>query len=423
METSKQSYAPLTERAEILDVLRGFALLGIIMANFYVFSLFTFIPPETMAAFPTARYDQWMGYFHFAFIGGKFYTIFSLLFGIGFAVIFTRRQQAGKNAMGFFYRRILILAIIGLAHSFLLWDGDILITYALVGMLLPLFRNVSDRTLFAFVAFLLFSPLIFNGVKVLSAGKWDLSMPLYRLALATDAQYGIAQWEPWLGVKQDYTAVLQWYHGGFYWRWGHLLGDNRLPKVLGIFMMGLYIGRKGIYQNLNEYTPIFRSIQKYGFLIGIPCTLMYAYLHFTAPKLPHPAGMLETLFYTISQVPLALAYVASIALWWQRPALAKYLKIFSPAGKMALTNYLMQSVIGVTLFYGIGLGWGGKIGPTYFVPLAIGVFALQILYSKVWLSYYQYGPMEWLWRCLTYGKILKLSKNPLPDLEAKTLTP
>ena len=179
------------ERSDILDILRGIALLGICIANYPMFSLYIFQKPEVQAAMPTAAIDKWLAYFHFAFVDGKFYSLFSLLFGIGFSIILLRTTKAGKNPLSIFYRRLFILMMIGLAHILLLWEGDILLLYALMGMLLPLFRNVSDKNLITLWAMLILSPLLFDAVKVLTNNTWNISNGMKALAISQDVKYGI----------------------------------------------------------------------------------------------------------------------------------------------------------------------------------------------------------------------------------------
>ena len=157
-----------SERYVILDALRGFALLGICMANFPEFSLFTFLKPEAAAALPTAAIDQFVRYLTYVFVDGKFYTLFSLLFGIGFSLIITHAMQKGADGFRIFYRRMTVLAVIGFLHLMFIWSGDILMLYALLGLLLPCFRHVSDRGLLTWAAILLI---------VLSSSTWRVKWP------------------------------------------------------------------------------------------------------------------------------------------------------------------------------------------------------------------------------------------------------
>ncbi len=126
--------------------------------------------------------------------------------------------------------------------------------------------------------------------------------------------------------------------------------------------------------------------------------------------LPKPFGLADTLFYALSVIPLSLAYTTSICLLWLRLEWQSRLKILAPVGRMALTNYILQTVAGICIYYGIGLGLGAKTGPSVFLPIAIGVYSLQVIYSNIWFRYFRFGPLEWMWRMLTYGKLLKIIK-------------
>ena len=413
MSTTKA--APLTtDRSQILDVLRSFALLGICAANYAVFSMFVFQSAPHRASLPTAGIDHWLGYFHFALISGKFYSLFSLLFGIGFSIILLRNQKEGRNPLPLFYRRLFFLLVIGLAHALFLWDGDILVLYALLGMLLPFFRNLPDRALIILWIALIFSPLLFDAVKVITEGKWNLSNLLRPKAISMDAKIGITEknFSDWLLVNNEYKDVLNWNQSGFFWRWEMLLGSNRLPKVLGMFLLGLYVGRNLIYARLEENRSLFKKVQKWALIIGLPTSIAFAYFEFDGKHLPSMLGLVDTLFYALSVVPMSLFYASTICLLWLKPVWQKRLALLAPAGRMALTNYLVQTFVGIFIFYGIGLGFGTKWGPSYFIPVSIALYILQVYYSWIWFMYFKYGPVEWIWRQLTYGKFLKLRKEP-----------
>jgi uncharacterized protein len=399
------------ERADILDILRGFALLGIGIANYAVFSLYIYQSPAAQKAFSTSAIDEWLQYITTALVEGKFYSLFSMLFGIGFSIILTRRQKDG-NGLIIFYRRLFALLCFGLAHCFLVWDGDILFFYAVAGMLLPLFRNLSDRTLLALVLILLLSPLVFDVIKVITHGKWNIANPVLKIAEATDKQYGIlpSNYSTWLIIHNSYSDLLKWNHSGFLWGWQLRLDSNRVLKVLAMFLLGYYIGRKQIYVQLAQYRQLLKKIQRRGFLIGLPAGIALAYFQHDPVRLPKAGGLLDTVSYTLNVVPLCLAYVSTIALAWMHNKQSLLLRMMAPTGRMGLTNYLMQSFFAVLFFYGIGLGFGSTMGPSHYLFVIVLFYCFQLLYSNWWLMYFQYGPFEWVWRQLTYWKRLPLKK-------------
>jgi uncharacterized protein len=189
-----------------------------------------------------------------------------------------------------------------------------------------------------------------------------------------------------------------------------LIESNRIPKVLGMFLLGFCAGRKMMYANLDKYVPLFKKIKRWGFIIGVPTSLAHVYFMFSGKDVPDPMGLATTLFYALSVVPLSLAYTSTICLFWIRTNGNNRLRLLAPVGRMALTNYLMQTITCITIFYGVGFGLGGDIGPTIFVPIALAIYTLQISYSNWWLKRFNYGPMEWIWRQWTYKKRLPIGK-------------
>lgn len=393
-----------SERHVILDVLRGIALGGICLANFGEFSLYTFQPKEVVEAMPTAEADNIVKFIQYVFIDGKFYTLFSLLFGIGFSIIISNATKKGGNGMEIFYRRMGILLLIGLFHLLFLWAGDILILYAVIGLLLPLFRNISNRKLLLFSVIMLLFPVVIDGF--VSLFKWNLSAPVISATQYFHNKAGITEenFPVWLAEKQSYIDVLKFNLAGAFIRMQEFIDGNRAFKVLGLFLLGLYIGRNKLYANLDDNKKLLKQVVFYGFGIGLPTSVLYAWEATNG----HPFGLVgHSIIYAISVVPLSLAYAALICLWYVKNKERKILRVLAAPGRMALTNYIMQSVFGMIIFYGIGLGLGATTGLIYVELIAAGVFLLQILYSYFWLRSFQYGPLEWVWRMLIYRKWLK----------------
>jgi len=405
--------APTQDRAVILDALRGFALLGVLIDNLFVFTGWVFVSQPEREALATWPADGPLAMLEMAFVHGKFYSIFSLLFGIGFAVILIRNEQRGINPLKIFYRRLLVLALFGLAHIFLLWEGDILLLYALVGLLLPLFRKASNRTLLMLATSLILAPVLIDAIRVLfqfSPGDF-----LERKGASIDAANGIKE----ESVVRDYLFASEnawqrwraWLEPGFFYRYSDLLNDNRIFKVLGMFLFGFYAGRKLMYLHLQDHVSLFKKLRKWGLIVGIPTGLATAIFFIDDKNVPQAMGLLDTVMYALSVVPLALAYVSIFFLRWIKKNGNTRLKLLAPLGRMALTNYIMQTVLAILIYYGVGLNLGGYIGPSVFFLTGLLVYIIQIIYSHWWLSRFQYGPLEWLWRMLTYGKRLPLRKR------------
>ncbi|HEY5966656.1 MAG TPA: DUF418 domain-containing protein [Chitinophagaceae bacterium] len=415
MHSSTQTSLPVlqTERSDILDVLRGFALLGVLLDNIFGFTGWGFLTQSMREGLPTWPADGIVGLSELTFINGKFYSLFSLLFGIGFSIILIRNEQKGINPLKIFYRRLLILLIIGTGHLFLLWEGDILVLYALIGMLLPLFRKCSDKTLLILAALLILSPILIDCINILFKSKpGDY---IESIAMNIDKKNGVpadSTYSQYLFKEESgFKEWRNWQESGYLYRYSYILESNRIPKVLGLFLLGFYAGRKMIYTNLEKYISLFKKLRFWGFVIGIPAAIGCTYFEIFGKGIPDLMGLGHTFFYAISVVPLSLAYASVICLHWIKKKGNSKLKVLAPLGRMALTNYLMQTIIGITLYYGVGFGFGGNIGPAIFIPIGLAVYAFQILYSNLWFKYFNYGPMEWIWRQLTYWKKLPLSKQ------------
>jgi uncharacterized protein len=413
------------------------ALLGICLANFPEFSLYSFQKPDVVAAYPTAGIDRVIHYLQYIFIDGKFYSIFSLLFGVGFSIIISNPLKTTS----FFLRRMIGLAIIGFLHLMFVWAGDILLLYALLGMLLPLFRNVSDRKLLITAAVLILIPVAMDAFKEITAGQYDLAKPAIRATQYYNAQYGITDenFPVWLRDAKSYPEMMKFMVPGVFIRCREFIDGNRYFKVLGLFLIGLYIGRHKIYADLQANKALFKRLCAVGLGVGLPVSCFYAWSAMNG----EPAGLtVHTAAYALSVVPVALGYVGLVCLAAARPrhcerseaisqterdcfvprndaskhrhcerSEAISSNIFAFPGRMALTNYILQSVFGIIIYYGMFYGLGASMGLVYVELVALAVFAAEILLSMLWLKYFAFGPLEWLWRMFTYKRYFKLLKR------------
>ena len=398
------------ERIEVLDVIRGFALLGILVANMAVFN-------SPAAYLDVLGKNMWTGFwdtttssFINLFIQGKFYTMFSFLFGLGFAIFFERAKVKTTKPKLLFYRRLFILLLIGLAHAFFIWHGDILVTYALLGFLLPLFFNRKPKTL------LIWAISLFIGFILFMA----LAMGL--LALAKTMNEGVIA-----NAMQPLFDNVESRIGNSFHAYGHgtfaeimtqrtsdtLFGYSNLFAViffiLPVFLLGLYAGKRKIFQNIEENLNLIKKAWKWGLVIGLTMSIV----KFICKNLM--AGD-PTSFYTVIHIGvgffgdmgLCLFFMASIILLCQNKKWILKFKPLAFAGRMALSNYLFQSIVCTTIFYSYGLGLYGKIGTAFGLVLAIVIFTVQLFISKYWLKHYQFGPVEWVWKSLTYGKLFRM---------------
>lgn len=394
-----------SKRIGLLDSLRGFALLGIFLANLGYFSGWIFLSEEEKEALSAFGGLFGRDFLHMVFIEGKFYTIFSLLFGIGFAVQLERLSRRGSDFHRLYLRRLTGLLAIGLVHLCLIWDGDILALYALCGFVLLALRNWSTGRLFKLGIVLLALPV--PGYALFWLAGW----PSPGAALE---QWGYQIWQWRVGsAVTDADAIeqmrrgtldgyLDWVLSGAPFRWAFLLDSWRLPKVMGTFLLGACAGREIMAGKLIQDTGRLRRIFFWGLVVGLPANALLA----LAGGIPytefHWSGFQATFLNAVGVPPLGLAYAAGFALLWNRGH--RYLHVFSPAGRMALTNYLMQSVIAIVIFYGVGFGLTGRLAPAAWIGIGLAVYVGQLLVSRLWLTWFRFGPLEWLWRCATYGR-------------------
>ncbi|RYY59293.1 MAG: DUF418 domain-containing protein [Chitinophagaceae bacterium] len=404
------------EREQFMDVLRGFAILGIFIANLAGFSWYS---PEAPASGPwlSPALDHTMSFLHQMLIEGKFYSIFSLLFGWGIALQIKRGEARGINAVPVVRRRLGWMLLLGALHL-MVWSGDIVFFYAMLGFVLLAMRKLSDRTMLVTGAVLILLPIALYAAKMvwpvlgLPAGFMYETGGMMAQKISGHPMYGEADIAAYLATAGWWDA-LKLNVAGFFFRYGYLFFVSRIPKVLGVFLIGYALGRSGFYTRINEYKKTLYIIITIGLVVGLPANYMLAdYMsnHSADYWMMNKTGLYQTIAYALGVVPLALAYVAVLMLLFRKQA-GKFLSILAPVGKMAFSNYLFQSIVGSVVFLGAGFGYIGQVGPFYYTIFGILVFAVQILLSHLWLRYFNYGPVEYLWRSATYKKWQQMRKT------------
>lgn len=389
------------ERVELIDVLRGFALLGILLVNIEVFAAPIQLWFSETEWFP-GPLDRAAGLFVRFFAQGKFYTLFSILFGLGLSIQFERLEARGVNPLRFVARRLRWLFVIGLVHAFLIWMGDILVAYALCGFLVLPFRKRRIRTLVVWAVLLLLVPLAIFAVPAFLVEDGRGGEEQLRAAIDTAvAAYSSGDMARIFRQRaQDVLLV-----------WGFSLMS--VPNFLGLFLVGLTLGRLRIFQGIETWLPLLRRWLWRLAALGVAGNAIMVAAMELSPDPTSPGAWLGQVGATFGVPALTLFYVSAIALLAQRASWRRRLAPIGALGRMALSNYLLQSLICTAIFN--GYGWAGLYGQmsTFAgVVLAFAIYLMQIPLSTAWLGRFRFGPAEWLWRSLTYGRPQPMLASP-----------
>lgn len=401
-------------RIGLLDSLRGFAIFGILMVNMPLF----FKPVTSMLlgyegheSIPDVISEFIIKFF----FEGKFYVLFSMLFGYGFYLFVNRQSTDGKSLLPLFIVRMLILLLFGILHVVFLWAGDILTFYALFGICLLAFRKVSDRGLIKWSFWLALTPALLVGF--MSLMFWLASLhPESREAVEASMQANTE------GMKKIVESVSIAYSKGSFseivtarlTEYKTMLSGILYfyPVVMAMFLIGVWAARKNLAQNFKDYLRLFRRLLFTGLTLGILLNVLYFY-SYTRSSMQEPGlwSFLSTLSHMAGGVLFSLTYVSVFVLLAANNKMEWLRKLLAPVGRMALTNYLLHSVICTALFLPYGFGLFGKIDLWQGVLLTIVIFLLQIPLSIFWLKRFYFGPFEWLWRSLTYRKLQPFRKD------------
>lgn len=391
---SNATFQPIApdERIATLDVLRGLALLGILLMN-----MEAFVGPLDLSTSGIDPHwqgvDRWADAFVYIFVQGKFFTLFSLLFGAGFAVMAQRAEVAGRDFTRFYLRRSLALLGIGLVHALLLWSGDILVVYALLSFLLLAFRE-APRAWLPVMGVLAYLAAI--GLMLLLGALMLLVPDEVTAAQATHAQAAIEAQRQAYGHGTYGQAVLQRLRD-----FGASLGALLVvgPQVLGMFLIGSWFARSGAIAHPGAHQRLFTWLRRGALPLGLALMLVCTWYQ---PWLaPGRFDLRSAAVYggsALAGLLMCLGYLAWGVRW------SHALRWLAPAGRMALSNYLGQSLVCTLLFYGYGLGWFEQMGRAWQLLFAVALFAAQVALSRAWLRHFRFGPMEWLWRAITYWR-------------------
>jgi uncharacterized protein len=404
-----QSAQPVdrAERLEVLDVIRGVAVFGILLMNIVPFSGALMFNLGDAASLPGARFDRASEYFLELVAHAKFYSLFSLLFGVGFAIFLDRASTRGADPARLFRRRLTGLLIIGLVHTIFIWFGDILNVYAVLGFLLLPFRRAATRTLLFWAAAVCASPIVLYGLAWLAAlaagvrpeAPGGEAGPLPPFLVEAIRAFSGGSYLDVLRGNLVFTAA----------GWFRRIITMFLPRMFGMFLFGVWAHRVGIFRDPSRHGGLLKRVCLWSLVIGLPASAAGASMGDPGVQLiPDLRGFGWTVLLCLGSTGLCFFYASGLVLLFAQRRWRQPLMVLAPVGATALSNYLLQSVLAIAIFYGIGFGWYGHVSTIVALLVAAGIFALQIVLSHAWLARASYGPVEWLWRQFTYGRRMPL---------------
>lgn len=407
MQTTATS--PATgERIAVVDVLRAWSLFGIIVTH-SVQGFLAGQPPSADFMLFTP-FDRLVSNLENLLTFGKFFTIFSFLFGLSFAIQLRNATQKGVGFSGRFTWRLAVLALIAIVHG-IFFTGDILIVYAILGLLLIPFRKLKTRTL-VIVAMI----LVFNipGLLLLSLGINAHPSPESAARnAALQAQFAQA-FEHAFQIKQSGTLAELAQSNltiGLISKLGFMVITGRLWITFGLFLLGMVAGRLEIFRDTEANRAFFRRLLLPSGVVAAVTTII-AIVYPSTMQIKTAADLAASFSFTIQQISLSTFYAAAVTLlYWRKPDRG-VLPALAPMGRMGLTTYLSQTAFGVIVFYGLGFGLLGRVGAAAAAGMAIAFYILQVFLAQAWMKRFRLGPVEWLWRSLTYFKLQPLSKAP-----------
>lgn len=392
------------KRIEQIDALRGFALFGILMTHMFEGYLASMTPPQYVGFNILYPIDNFSKVLIQSLFIGKFYAIFSMLFGLSFYIILD--QKKGSSSFKFIWRLVLLF-LIGCIHH-IHYRGDFLTVYAVFGLALVLFRTIPDKIILILGLFLAFNgpTLVTNSISLIQKSRQETFQTIKEtknIASNNSADNPITQATAYfdLIIKGEYRKLLVSNSTiGFYNKYNYLKFSGRLWVIPGLFLLGLWIGRKKWHEQIDKI-PLVKIIS-FSALIGIPLTVISYY--FSLPSNTEFIRYVGTIAKDASNIFIPLLYIVVFLSLFKIGSTKRIVSQLIPVGKMGLTTYVMQSAFGLFIFYGYGLGLLLKLSGTAALGLGLIFFLFQILFSKWWFSKFKFGPLEWVWRSGTNGR-------------------
>src|SRR5438093_69138 len=403
-EPGREFWGPVaeTERIVPMDVLRGFAVLGILVMNIQSFAMVevAYDNPTAYGDLNGANFLVWL--LSHLLADQKFISIFSMLFGAGIVLLWQKAESSGARPTRLHYRRVGWMILFGLLHAYLLWYGDILYTYGMCGLFVYLFRRKSPRTLIA-------SSLVLATIgSLIAIGLGLFWVP--HMSPDSKAEFEL-DWQP---SPQDINEELVAYRGS----WMDQMSD-RVPTALEIetsefvtfygwkasslMLLGMALFKLGAF-HARWSRRRYLSLVGVGLLVGIPMIIVGVVLNFAKNWDIGYSYYLGAQYNYWGSYLVALGWTGLVMLWCQGSRASALKERMAAVGRTAFSNYILQTVICTTIFYGYGFGYFGSVPRTGQILIVFAIYAAQLVIAPLWLRHFQFGPLEWLWRSVTYGK-------------------
>ncbi len=387
-------------RIDSLDVLRGFALMGILIMNIQSFSMPSDAYFNPMAHGNVEGINALIWILGYIFVDMKFMAMFSMLFGAGIVLMSQHRDAAGTPVVALHYRRMLLLLLFGTIHAYLIWYGDILFTYAICGMVVFWARKWSIPVLVTSGAILIVvgsSLFVMIGIGTYFSEDVAAEIRTENSSTAEELNAEIAAyrgtWIDHFPHRAEQAIGLQFFvlPTLFFWR------------VSGLMLIGMALFKGGVLSAAKSST-FYIKMALLGGCIGLPLTSFGAYWSWSKDFDAAHALMWGALPNWFGSVAVAMMWIALIMLFIRSPIFAGVKSVLGAYGRTAFTNYIGQSVLATAVFYGYGLGWFGSVERTGQIGIVAAIWAVQLMISPIWLRYFRFGPLEWLWRTAAYKK-------------------
>jgi len=391
-----------SERIQILDSIRGFALFGILFANLYSFIGYNTFTNEELFALPSL--DKAVLFFIDWFIEGKFYSIFSILFGLGFALQAERFNTRNGSFTSYWFKRMVVLLCFGLIHMTCIWNGDILTLYSLLGMLLPFFLPLSNKILIRWILVLLVTPIFMHTLLYFTPDS-SLWGSLSRISQDLKAEWGYGDLSLLeMRTSDNPNEVFAINFLSSIPRAMSYLMYGRYFKVLGLFLIGIVLARIWIPRIRNNEIKMPKGILWVG-LFGFVTSFFYAYIKFEYGMVSAftKIGFLHGIIYHSGTALFALFIGMIILKYWATGKAQVVFKNLAILGRMALSNYLFQNITAVILFFGYGFALMRDVSFATLPLFAFGILLTQWIFSRIWLQKFKQGPLETVWKKLAYS--------------------